>query len=340
MISIKKYLLAGGGSRQPGVADEPRLDPACAEVLFNLLTGLFERINEQVLAGDRCEDLRAQLATVKSLLKLDLAPEEASEIEDATTRILGSYQATAQQTATNTAVEMQHILGMLNQALMVLAGGSERSISRLQQIQDSLKRTSMLQDIIALKSSLADTVKFVQQESAREQQTAAKEFAAFETDVRKARNSIGNTFKGLPARPDGLRAITEGVKSVPPNQALYVVAFLFDRLESTVQRYGAAVAEELIFRVIKERLQPLSTGSKAFRWSSSSLVGVFHRLRDVFSLRAQLAELNRSPMVHRVTLGNRVAVLTLSPSYLVTEGNSELPAPLIEEVDRFTGVNA
>ena len=336
MISIKKYLLSSGTNRQ-SAAGVAQPEAAWADVLFSLCSGLFDLIHQHVLSGERCDELRQQVTELKSLLRPDLSPEESADITQAVARILGSYQKGVQLTATNTAVEMQHILGMLNQALMVLAGGSQRSISRLQQIQDSLQRTSMLQDIIALKSSLADTVKFVQQESAREQVTASKEFEAFETDVRKARSSLGNTFRGLPTRPEGLRAVSDDTKSIPANQALYLVAFLFDRLESIVQRYGAAVADELMFRLIKERLQPLSPASKVFRWTPSSIVGVFYRIRDVFSLRSQLAELNRTPLVHRVTLGNRVAVLTVSPSYLVTEGISDVPEPLIEEVDRFTG---
>jgi hypothetical protein len=264
---------------------------------------------------------------------------DAAEIEQSTGRLLAQYQAMAQQAATNTAVEMQHILAMLNRALMVLSGGSERSVSRLRQVQESLQRASMLEDLIALKSSLTDTIRFVQEESVREQQTAAKEFAAFEVDVEKARTFLGSNFKGLPGRPEGVRAISEEIKAVAASQALYVVAFLFDRLEAIVQRYGPEVADELMYRLIKERLQPVAPVNKAFRWTSSSVIGVFPRNRDLSTLRAQLIALNRTPLVHRVALGSRVAVLTVSPSYLVAEAVSDSPNSLIEEVDRFTGIH-
>jgi hypothetical protein len=344
MISIGKYLLSGDSADEPlpapPLSELPQPDAVCPEVLLSLCSGLCDSINERVLTGERCEELRAQFADVRSLLRPDLSSDQATEIQSSTSQILASYQVAVQQAATNTAVEMQHILAMLNQGLMVLAGGSERSISRLQQIQQSLERTSMLRDIIALKSSLVEAVRFVQQESTREQETSARELAAFEADVRKARSFMGYAFKGLPGRPEAIRAITEELKAVPPKQALYAVAFLFDRLDAVVERYGDPVGDELMFKLIKERFQPLAPTSKTFRWTASSMVGLFCRVRDVIALRGQLAELSRTPMVHRVTVGNRVAVLTVSPSYLVIEALPDCPAQLIEEVDRFTGVHA
>lgn len=119
---------------------------------------------------------------------------------------------------------MQHILGMLNQALMVLASGNQRSVSRLRQIQGSLKRAAMMQDMLALKHSLADTVRFIEQECARERQAAAGEFATFEKDLGRARQMLGDAFKALPGRAEGIRAIREAMAEAPPDGDLFLVA--------------------------------------------------------------------------------------------------------------------
>jgi len=130
------------------------------------------------------------------------------------------------------------------------------------------------------------------------------------------------------------------MKSVLPDQAIYVVAFAFNNLNALVQRYGPDAIEDLIFRLIRERIQPLARANSAYRWTPQSLVGVFQRSRDLTALRSEASALNRSPLVHRISLGNRIAVLTLSPSHLVAEGQTGLAEALIEEVDRFTGANA
>jgi hypothetical protein len=134
-----------------------------------------------------------------------------------------------------------------------------------------------------------------------------------------------------------VRNISEGLQSVPPDQALYVVAFALENLNAIVHRYGPDAVEDVIFRLIRERIQPLAPANSAYRWTPQSLVGVFQRVRDLKRLRSESNVLNRSPLVHRIALGNRIAVLTLSPSHLIAEGQTGLPEALIEEVDRFTG---
>jgi GGDEF domain-containing protein len=198
----------------------------------------------------------------------------------------------------------------------------------------------MIEDIVALKSRLAETVRFLEAESAKAHESAAQELLRFETEVTEMREFLGNTRTELAGRPEAVSRIEDSLKKVVPGEALYLVAFRFDRLQSVAQRYGPAVADELIFRIIKERLQPVAPGDTAYRWTLSSLVAVFRRLRSLAALRTEVAKLNSAPLVHRIALGNRTAVMTVTPSHLVAEGVSESPGQLIEQVDLFTGACA
>jgi hypothetical protein len=149
--------------------------------------------------------------------------------------ILADYKKSFQQQATTAAVEMQHIVGMLNQALMVLAGGSERSLSRLKNIQTSLEKASYLQDILALKSSLSDTMQFVREETIREQQPAARDKELFGKDLAKAKEFLALTRSGLLGRDDGRRALAGMLREIPSGMAVYAIAFLFERMQSVIQ---------------------------------------------------------------------------------------------------------
>jgi hypothetical protein len=135
-----------------------------------------------------------------------------------------------------------------------------------------------------------------------------------------------------------VRNISEGLQSVPPDHALYVIAFAFDQLYAVERRYGPEAAEDVMFRLIRERVQPLAPANSAYRWTPQSLVAVFERPRDFKQLQSAVEALNRAPLVQRISQGNTTALVTLNPSHLVAEGRTGLHDALIEEVDRFTGV--
>jgi len=336
MISIRKYL-----NQHHGKSSAPQPDPAEKDPLCNLCSTLLEYIGAYVLTGEGSAPARPKIAQLRESLHPRLAPDEAREIQEAVRQILTSHNSSMQDIATRTAVEMRHLAGLLTQAVTLVAAGGERSASGLQKIQDALLRTSRLPDLANLRASLAETIRLANDESARLQTESARDLATFQTDIAEARQLVAqNPNQKLRGRPEGVRNISEGLKSVLPDNAMYVVAFAFNNLNALVQRYGPDAIEDLIFRLIRERIQPLARANSAFRWTPQSLVGVFQRPRDLAQLRSEASVLNRSPLVHRASLGNRIAVLTLSPSHLVAEGQDGLAEALIEEVDRFTGVHA
>lgn len=306
---------------------------------YDFSLGIIECINRTILAGENYSHLRSQLELAGGQITPDLNPEQARALLDSITQVLSEFRSTTQQSALAQAVEVQHIFAMLNQALIVLADGRDRSVARLNEIQQSLQRTSMIQDIVALKASLTDTVKFVEAESTQARASVNEELSHFEDEVVKAREFLGSTRIELAGRPEGVRRITDEIKALVPGQALYAVAYLFDRLQAVKQRYGPEVADEMIFRIIKERLQPVAPANTSYRWTSSSIVGVFHRGRDLEALRIEVANLNRTPVIHRIALGNRKAVLTVTPSHLVAEGVSD-SSLLVTQVDDFTGTRS
>ena len=333
MISIRKYMDRARG----GVP----LDPESSDSLHSLLCGVLGTINQHVLTGDAYGPQRLEVTQIKETVQPCLTMKEAFQAENAVSQILAQHHETVQRSATAIMVEMQHIFAMLNQAVIVLAEGHDQSVARVTKVLESLSRISVIEDIVALKSRLAETVRFLEAESAKAHESAAQELARIETEVSQTREFLGSTRTELSGRPEGISKIEESMKKVVPGEALYLVAFRFDRLQSVSQRYGPAVADEVpSFRIIKERLQPVAPGDTAYRWTLSSLVAVFRRLRSLAALRAEVAKLNSAPLVHRFALGNRTAVMTVTPSHLVAEGVSESPGQLIEQVDQFTGACA
>jgi hypothetical protein len=350
MISIRKYLYSAAHKRGSQIPVRDAGNMACEaenavyetgnEAFFGFSAGVLDSIESYVLNGAQDESARSQVGELKEGLRPDWTADEASQALHELCRILATKNEAAQQKGMKQAVEMQHIFAMLNQALIVLAEGKDRSVARLNRIQESLQRAAVIDDMVALKSSLSETVRFVKAEQAQSQEASAKDLARFEQEISKARDFMGGARMEMSGRPEGVSRITSSLQSLAPGEGLFVVAFVLERLQAFLQRYGRPVAEELVFRVMKERVQPIAKADTAFRWTSSSLVAIFSSKANLNALRNQVMELNGAPLVHRIALGTRTAVLTIKPAHLVAQGNPEAPHLLIDQVDQFTGAAA
>ena len=333
MISLFKGLYA---SQRAGSSDEAV--SASAEALHQFCSSILDSTAQQVLAGKGFEPLRQRLGEVQNILRAeDFQPDQLIQAAQTFSAVLSEYRLQSRQAAVAQAIEVQHIFAMLNQALIVLAEGRDKSVSRLSEIQGALQRTSLIEDIVALKSALTATVQFVREETAQARALGSEDISRLEREIDKAREFIGNAQIELAGRPEGLMKIAECANSVVPGQAVYAVSYLCDRLHAVKQRYGQAVADEMVFRLIKERLQPVAPVDAIYRWTSAGLVSVFLRRRGLPELQAEIANLNRSPLLHRIALGNRTAVLTMAPSHLVAESLPEASHTLVEQLDKFTG---
>jgi hypothetical protein len=292
-------------------------------------------IGQFVLNGDTSAELRGKLLQVQETLRADLKPDEMSLAEESVSSILAAHQESLRREGVEQFLETQHLFAMLNQALAILAQGNERGVSRLATIQESLQRTATMRDMASLKASLSDTMQFIKTEFAEARKTAVEELGKFEMEVRSARESLGSTRLELAGRLEGVSEISTSLMNLIPGEALYLVAYLCDRLPAVTQRYGPEVAEELVCRLIMERLKPVAPENTMYRWTSSTLVAVFRRARDAVKLQKEVADLNRTSLVHKMAIGGRIAVLTVSPSHLVVEGIGGSPASLVEQIDKF-----
>ena len=76
----------------------------------------------------------------------------------------------------------------------------------------------MIDDIVALKSSLTATVNFIKQEAAQAHELGAREISQFSTELKKAREFIGHTQTRIP----GWRLMLPSVRVVRASGATTV----------------------------------------------------------------------------------------------------------------------
>jgi hypothetical protein len=337
MVSLRKYLY-GATPKGGGTALEAE-EPVGSPVMSGFARDVLDCIARYVFGSKAEEAQQAQIAGLRDALHDAWTPPEASGAAETVRSLMAQKAEEVQEKSVRQAVEMQHIFGMFNEALITLAEGKDRSVARLNRVQEYLQQAGKIEDIVAIRSMLSETVRFVKTESAQAQESASRELARFEQEAGKLREFIGGQRLELGGRPEGVARIREVLGSLPPGEGLFVVVFLLDRLQSFVQRYGANVAEELVLKVIKERVQPLSSGQTTFRWTPASLAAIFTGRWDITSLRKQVSDLNAAPLVHRIAVGGRKAALTMKPSHMVAEGLLGLPDQLVDLVDNFAGAH-
>lgn len=350
MVSLRKYL------NMPGPVATTQAAPIADVTRGNsqqiLLAGLCAQLVDQVTAyscpAEGGEELRAELDAGKAVLRkvvleevayaAGLSEDEAAGVREAVRAALANRAARDRETACRTAVETQQVIGVLNDALVALAGGSQRSVSRLEKIQESLQQTSRIRDPDGLRASLSAAMSFIRQETAKEQESAAQDLAAFESKIVRVRKQLAeNPGRKLGGRAEAVRLITDALLALRPGRSIYAVALSVANAQGITQRYGPESVNDIFLQAINERIQPLTETITSWRWSPACVVALFEGDPDIRILQTKLSEFSRSPFVCRMTLGSRTAVLKAGLSHLVVELTPETFRDLLAEIDRFAG---
>lgn len=341
MVSIRKYLdMRNTDAARPSSQHGPT-------VPVSLCTGILNHIGAYILTGENGVELNARLEQVLSEVTGDLNDGAAERIDHLVRSALAAHATRQREATQRLAIETQHVVGVLNHALMALVGGSERSVSRLKRIQDSLQRTAQIRDVDALRDSLGEAMKLIADETRHEQEHSQRDLAAFESEVGKVReNLFANTVRRLPSRSAALLSLTEILASLESGASLCLVAQSFDNFRAVTQRYGPEPIDEIFFQTIRERIQPLSPISSSWQWSPSCIVSAFIKHCGITELQSEVAELSRNPLLHRMRLGSRTAVLKVGVSHLAliaTRASAQQPGVIdpavIEQIDRFAGTS-
>ncbi len=305
--------------------------------LLRLCAGILEHIGAYVFTGEFIK-LRPQLEEARSAVNEDLSEPAAVQTGDAVRAALSLYSRELQEIQQSNAVEMAQMVGVLGHALTVLTGGNDRAVSRLRRIQSTVDHTASIQDLTAIRASLRDIVRLIGEETSKEQQAAMREREGLETQVVRFRERLaGNPNRRMQGREEAIRAIADSLAANEAGRQVWVISFVIDQLKAIVQRYGTEAVDDLLLQLIRERLQPVAPSCTAFRWSPSALVGVALLETDAADLNSKMARLNQTPLVGRIALGSRTAVLKVGLSHLVLEVKGSLTDRSLNEIDRFTG---
>jgi len=273
MISLKRYFNASGEETSFG-----QVEGSLRRTVSLLVSGM----GSSAVDGDpaECAGFRAEIKQIREGLLPDLAPENLKDLAEAATRTLTAYNKRITALLVSQGSEVKHILSMLQDTVINIAGENTRSGKRLQEITLELEQSGAVTDLRALKGRLTDCLKDLREETLQQKTEAASTMLKLQKTIEQSRNAVASAANrldpvtGLPGREDALIAMRTAVAG---GVRQYAVIMVVNRVEMVNARFGREVGDRMLV-VFKEHMaKQLSAGDKLFRWAGPAFMAILER---------------------------------------------------------------
>lgn len=321
LISIRRYLDQFSPAREEGSGSSLHAG-ACA-VMVN-------EVDTKLLAENGYAVLRPQWGNLTAMLDLLEVPDDLARFHAHVSVVLAERQRLESDRQLEQGRDVRHMLGVLNEALLSLSAGNEGSVDRLRRVETALQRTSQLNDLVAMKSSLTETMRMVREATEQTKTEGAGTLQRLDAELQKARTA-SQRLPGLPGRAEAIRSLEAA--SLPGAPASLAFACQLERLRIIRSRYGAPIADDLLAAfALKSAPQE---GDQAYLWADDAVVIVQRTSETVQERRDELEELYARPFEHKVMTGGRVALLSVPVRWLCTSAAEAGPTGMTNEFDQF-----
>jgi GGDEF domain-containing protein len=235
--------------------------------------------------------------------------------------------------------ELHHMIGMLTRTVATLGAGSEEAVTRLNEIEGKIERTSAIEDVRILKLRLGDCLDGIRAESMRQKTESARAIASLQQEIRGSQKRIAaagagpvlDPTTGIPARAAADAALAEWVLSPkPPYAALFVV----DRIQLLNYRFGYELGDRVLKTYLEQLRARLAPGDQIFRWNGPAFLALLNRQDPIENVRESLRFAFAGKVERNFELPSRSVMLSISATWAVFPVTLPLEH-LIEQLDSF-----
>ncbi|MBL0158298.1 MAG: hypothetical protein IPP47_14525 [Bryobacterales bacterium] len=321
LISIRRYLDQFSPERE--AASGTSLHAGACAVIVN-------EVDTHLMTENGYAVLRPQWGSLTAMLDVLEVPDDLARFHAQVSVVLAERQRLEAERQLEQGRDVRHMLGALNEALLSLSSGNEDSVDRLRRVETALHRTSQLNDLVAMKTSLTETMRLVREAAEQTKTEGAGTLQKLDAELQKARTA-GQRLPGLPGRAEAIRRLDAA--SLPGAPASLAIACQLERLRIIRSRYGAPIADDLLaaFALVSTPRE----GDQAYLWAEDAVVIVQTTQETVQERRDQLEETFARPFEHRVMTGGRAALLSVSVRWLCTSHAEAGPTGVTDEFDQF-----
>jgi GGDEF domain-containing protein len=336
LLSLEKFLYSN--QAVPHSAPAPAIPAKTGVDYAELLSKILTSIERSVLVGEAIDDLAFDLRALRDELNQELKPDSPPEMPaQAAARLdtlLRIYRERLQKADQERAEDFRKILTILNEAFGQLSSGSERSSSRLKQLETSLQRAAKSENLRLLKTQLSDTLTYIRRESEQDARKNTNALLALNQHIEFAYKAANRFGSSLSERSEAILELAEAAKREPGEMSSYIALFVADYASSLRARHGGEVADGLLEEVAQRALRPAIPEGRIYRWSESSLIVIWRSESGLPAFRSAIASSCKQLFDYRAFVGTRVATFNvpLRSVVLAAEGN---PEDLVQNLDQF-----
>jgi len=331
MITLRKYLY-GESTAASGDADPAR---AFCRALAQLTTALLDGLDQQVFNEPHSafRPFAAETRKLRERVEGEALPDDISKTVDDAAALLKQFREVRDQVQRSEASEVQKMVAMLNETIGVLSSGSERSVTRLKQVENDLKHASALSDIVALKTRLNLCMACVREERAKEQQETGRRVSELGSGIRRVQEGFALARTGMATRTEAEKSIAEALTNAESAMAVIVL----DLIPTIKLRFNHITAERFVSAFAQDLSQLLPSPNRLFRWDDQSLVVELGNsqlfARRVGEVRERLRQM---PRERQLDLGQRSAMFSNAHRWTLIRPSEAQTAPAaISRIDQF-----
>lgn len=229
--------------------------------------------------------------------------------------------------------ELSRLIALVNEALMVVASGSDRSTTRLDKLEVILDKANAAGSMAAVRTQLTHLSKFVKEEREREAAAQREELSSLGAQFESVRETVRSHTR-IPNRDAALDAHAK-LAAQPGPGTPHVYVFVLERLRAISARYEKEVSDNLVETFARMKAAKLTGGFQVFRWAEETVIALGRTEKQTAALSDELASANVLAFDHRIVLGSRVASLSVPIRHTVLPANQPVQ-DFADRVDRFT----
>ncbi len=309
MISLKRYF-----SREPD-----------AEAAYRRIIGLFlQGIALHAVEGDKGEldHFRSDMERCSVTLSPETTTAELLVVVGGALRAMEDYNQRTSKFVRRQSTELQHIVSMLTEALITIGSSSDKSVSRLQDIEKSIESTQAVEDIQILKLRLKECLEAVHEEAQRQKEDGNSALVTLQQELDSSRDRMGavpitpemDEATGLQAKGQAERAIRRALLS-PAHK--FIVVAVCSRVQAVNARFGHAVGDKVLATLAEHFRKGLSARDQIFRWHGPTLVAVLERTERIDRIRAEIRNFADVRMDKTIEIGQRSVLIPISAAWVI-----------------------
>ena len=300
-----------------------------ASMFRRVISLLLQGISLHAVEGDKTDydRFRDDLDRIQASVAKDSSGQELLVAAGATNQALADYGQRTTRFIRQQGAVLHNIISMLTQTMLSIGAGSESSAEHLRAIEKDLAHAVMIEDVQTLKLRLADCLKNMREEVARQKTQAQAQARQIQRHLEHARDCALDT-----PEVDGEIDLTTGLRTRSAAKSAfhaalqtpgrkYVVAAVVNRIQSVNRRFGYAVGDRLLKTVSDLFGGTLAKTDRLFRWRGPALVALLEREEPIDVVQTEIRRISAKRIEGALEIGEGV-LLPVSASWLVLPLNA------------------